>query len=84
MTEGTHRRLTTIVAADIAGFSRLVGNDEEGTARILDLGCGVGHGTLPYADAFPEAELHAIDVAQPMLRYAFGRANAMGKSVHFA
>ena len=29
--EGTRRRLTTIVAADIAGFSRLVGNDEEGT-----------------------------------------------------
>ena len=31
MSEGTQRRLTTIVAADIAGFSRLVGNDEEGT-----------------------------------------------------
>ncbi len=31
MTEGTQRRLTTIVAADIAGFSRLVGIDEEGT-----------------------------------------------------
>ena len=31
MTEGTHRRLTTIVAADIAGFSRLIGIDEEGT-----------------------------------------------------
>ncbi len=31
MMEGTRRRLTTIVAADIAGFSRLVGNDEEGT-----------------------------------------------------
>ncbi len=30
MTEGTQRRLTTIVAADIAGFSRLVGIDEEG------------------------------------------------------
>ena len=28
---GTQRRLTTIVAADIAGFSRLVGFDEEGT-----------------------------------------------------
>ena len=27
----TQRRLTTIVAADIAGFSRLVGLDEEGT-----------------------------------------------------
>ncbi len=31
MAEGTQRRLTTIVAADIAGFSRLVGIDEEGT-----------------------------------------------------
>ena len=31
MVEGTQRRLTTIVAADIAGFSRLVGIDEEGT-----------------------------------------------------
>jgi len=31
MADGTQRRLTTIVAADIAGFSRLVGNDEEGT-----------------------------------------------------
>jgi class 3 adenylate cyclase len=30
MSEGTQRRLTTIVAADIAGFSRLVGIDEEG------------------------------------------------------
>ncbi len=31
MTDETQRRLTTIVAADIAGFSRLVGIDEEGT-----------------------------------------------------
>ncbi len=31
MIEGTHRKLTTIVAADIAGFSSLVGFDEEGT-----------------------------------------------------
>ena len=31
MPEGTQRRLTTIVSADIAGFSRLVGIDEEGT-----------------------------------------------------
>jgi len=31
MTDGAQRRLTTIVAADIAGFSRLIGNDEEGT-----------------------------------------------------
>jgi len=31
MADGPNRRLTTIVAADIAGFSRLVGIDEEGT-----------------------------------------------------
>jgi class 3 adenylate cyclase len=31
MSEGTQRKLAAIVAADIAGFSRLVGIDEEGT-----------------------------------------------------
>jgi adenylate cyclase len=31
MPDGTQRRLTSIVAADIAGFSRLVGIDEEAT-----------------------------------------------------
>lgn len=31
MSEGTQRRLAAIVAADVAGYSRLVGMDEEGT-----------------------------------------------------
>jgi len=35
MSEGTQRRLAAIVAADVAGFSRLVGNDEEGTLAAL-------------------------------------------------
>lgn len=30
-----NRRLTAIVAADIAGYSRLIGQDEEGTLRAL-------------------------------------------------
>lgn len=34
MNERAQRRLTTIVAADIAGFSRLVGTDEEGTLTV--------------------------------------------------
>jgi SAM-dependent methyltransferase len=51
--------------------------------RILDLGCSVGHSTLPYAEAFPGAEIHAIDVGAPMLRYAHARAEAMGVPVHF-
>ncbi len=52
--------------------------------RILDMGCSVGHSTLPYAQAFPGAEVHAIDVAAPMLRYAHARAEDLGVAVHFS
>ncbi|MEM7570900.1 MAG: class I SAM-dependent methyltransferase [Pseudomonadota bacterium] len=52
-------------------------------AKILDLGCGVGHSTLPYVQHFPEAEVHGIDVGPDLLRYAHARAEADGKAVHF-
>lgn len=52
--------------------------------RILDMGCTVGNSTIPYVDAFPQAEVHAIDVGAPVLRYAHARAEAMGKKVHFS
>jgi len=52
--------------------------------RMLDLGCSVGHSTLPYAEAFPDAEIHAIDVAAPMLRYAHARAEDLGVAVHYS
>ena len=52
--------------------------------RILDLGCTVGHSTLPYVDAFPDAEIHAVDVGAPVLRYAHARAESLGKKVHYA
>ncbi len=52
--------------------------------RILDMGCGVGHTTLPYAEHFPAAELHGIDVGAPMLRYAHARAEALGRAVHYS
>ncbi|MBD1923346.1 class I SAM-dependent methyltransferase [Microcoleus sp. FACHB-831] len=53
-------------------------------AKILDMGCSVGHSTLPYVDAYPDAEVYAIDVASPMLRYAHARAEALQKRVHFS
>lgn len=53
-------------------------------ARILDMGCTVGHSTLPYVDAYPGAEVHAIDVGAPVLRYAHARAEKLGKCVHFS
>ena len=52
--------------------------------RILDIGCTSGNSTLPYVDAFPEADVFAIDVAAPCLRYAHGRAEALGKKVAFS
>lgn len=52
--------------------------------RILDLGCTVGHSTIPYVDAFPDAEIHAVDVAAPVLRYAHARAESLEKPIHFS
>lgn len=52
--------------------------------RILDMGCTVGHSTLPYAELFPDAEIWGIDVGGPMVRYAHARAGAMGFDVNFA
>ncbi|MDZ8240961.1 MAG: class I SAM-dependent methyltransferase [Nostoc sp. ChiQUE01a] len=52
--------------------------------KIFDMGCSVGHSTLPYVDGYPDAEVHAIDVGAPMLRYAHARAESLGKRVHFS
>ncbi|MFN6514195.1 MAG: class I SAM-dependent methyltransferase [Nostoc sp. CreGUA01] len=52
--------------------------------KILDLGCSVGHSTLPYVDGYPNAEVHAIDIGAAMLRYAHARAESLGKRVHFS
>lgn len=52
--------------------------------RVLDLGCTVGHATLGYARAYPNAEIHAIDVAAPCLRYGHARAVAMDVPIHFS
>ncbi|MCS6947113.1 MAG: class I SAM-dependent methyltransferase [Steroidobacteraceae bacterium] len=46
--------------------------------RILDLGCGLGHNTVPLARAFAAAQVIAVDVAAPMLRYGHARARSMG------
>ena len=51
--------------------------------RILDLGCGVGHGSLALTDLFPDAEVHAIDIGGALVRYAHARAESLGKPVHF-
>jgi SAM-dependent methyltransferase len=51
--------------------------------KIIDLGCSIGHSTLPYVDAYPNAEVYAIDIGASMLRYAHARAESLHKKVHF-
>ena len=52
--------------------------------RILDMGCTVGHSTVPFAHAYPGAEVHGIDVGAASLRYAHARAESLGAAVHFS
>ncbi|NKB45186.1 MAG: methyltransferase domain-containing protein [Alphaproteobacteria bacterium] len=52
--------------------------------RILELGCSTGNSIVPYKDAYPDAELYAVDVAAPMLRYAHARCESLGVPVHLS
>ncbi len=52
--------------------------------RILDLGCTIGHNIVPLAQAFPDAQVLALDTAAPVLRYAHARAQSLGvKNIQF-
>lgn len=57
---------------------------ERQLGRVLDMGCAIGNSTLPWAERFPEAEVHGIDVGAPVLRYAHARAEARELGVHFS
>ena len=48
------------------------------------MGCAVGNSAIPWARAYPDAMLHAIDVAAPCLRFAHARSEAMGETVHYS
>ena len=52
--------------------------------RILELGCTVGHTLLPFKLAWPDAEVHGIDVSAPCLRYAHARASHLDVEVHWS
>lgn len=52
--------------------------------RILDMGCTVGQSTIAWSEAFPNAEIHGIDVGESLLRYAHARAEDLGFKIHFS
>lgn len=45
--------------------------------RILEIGVTLGHSLLPLAAAYPAAEVIAVDVCKPVLRYAAARAKSL-------
>ncbi|TAE32253.1 MAG: class I SAM-dependent methyltransferase [Cytophagales bacterium] len=71
LTDGGGRAIASWVRTEYPSFK---------PKRILDIGCGLGHNTLPLAEAFPDADVVAIDTGVPMLRYGAARANALGIS----
>lgn len=52
--------------------------------RILDLGTSSGKNLIPYVEAFPEAEVHGVDLAAPLLRWGHAVAEHEGIPVHFS
>ena len=52
--------------------------------RILEIGCSMGSSTVALKDGFPDAEVYAIDVGAPMIRYAHARAESLGRAIHFS
>jgi ubiquinone/menaquinone biosynthesis C-methylase UbiE len=52
-------------------------------SKILDCGCTIGHNSAAWAKTYANAEVHAIDVSAPLLRYGNARAQSQGVAVQF-
>jgi putative antitoxin of VapBC-like toxin-antitoxin system len=75
------RRLAAILAADVAGYSRLMGADEEGTLERLKA-LRRAHFGSPYIGKLPE---HKDGVpGEVMLRSPVGMCNIMCRRLHIA
>ncbi len=70
------------IGCSMANFIRLARPDLK-PQKILDVGCTIGHNTLPWKQTFPDAEVHGVDIAAASLRYAHARAQSFGVTAHF-
>lgn len=52
--------------------------------RILDMGCATGNNTVPFCNAYPDAEVHGIELGAALLRYGHARTESLGKAIHFS
>ena len=51
--------------------------------KILDIGCSIGQSATALKKRYPQAQVTAIDIAAPLLRYGHWRATQLGSEVHF-
>ena len=70
------------IGHSMANFTRLKRPDLD-PSLIVDVGCTIGHNTLPWKQAFPNAEVHGLDAAAPCLQYGHARAETLGVGIHF-
>ena len=70
------------IGHSMANFTRLRWPDLD-PQLIVDVGCTIGHNTVPWKQAFPSAEVHGLDAASPCLQYGHARAEAMGVPIQF-
>lgn len=52
--------------------------------RILDLGCGTGRSTIPFAEAYPDADVYGIDLSAPCLTLAQIHSAERGLDIHWS
>jgi ubiquinone/menaquinone biosynthesis C-methylase UbiE len=75
LTDGAGRGIVKWLQAAMPGFA---------PTRILEIGATIGHSLLPIAAAYPQAEVIAVDLGAPVLRYGLARAKSLGvENVHF-
>ena len=70
------------IGHSMANFTRLKW-PELNPKLIVDVGCTIGHNTVPWKQTFPDAEVHGLDAASPCLQYGHARAEAMGVPIAF-
>ena len=66
----------------MANFAKLRFPDLD-PAVIVDVGCTIGHNTLPWKQTYPDATVYGVDLAGACLKYAHARARSLGVSAHF-
>ncbi len=52
--------------------------------NFLDIACAIGSGTVAAKLRWPKAEVHGIELAGPLVRYAHMRATRLKSEVHFS